>query len=169
MSKRVRLGVVLMLVLSLALLVTGCQQAADNAAKNAVAAAAGVKVEGSGDSVTITGNDGSTTTVGKTLPVGMPSDMPVYQGTIVTSGKSTTSDGTTFSFSMETADGAQKVSDWYKGEFEKGGWTVDNAFSGTTSDGVTAMLSAKKGTSEAQITAGEQSGKTTIIAVLVVK
>jgi len=169
MSKRVRLGVVLMLVLSMALLVTGCQQAADNAAKNAVGAAAGVKVEGSGDSVTISGNDGSTTTVGKTLPAGMPSDFPVYPGTVLTGNKSTTSDGTSWSYSMETADSVQKVADWFKGELGKGGWTIGSTFAGGDAGNETSMLICTKGTSELNITAGTSEGKTTVIAILVVK
>jgi hypothetical protein len=169
MSRRFRLGVALVLALALALVVTGCQQAADNATKTAVEAAAGVKVDQSGDNVTVTGNDGSTTTVGKTLPAGMPSDFPVYPGTVITGNKSTTSEGTSWSYSMETADSVQKVSDWFKAELGKAGWTIGSTFVGGDAGNETSMLICTKGTSELNITAGTSEGKTTIVAILVVK
>jgi hypothetical protein len=170
MSRRFRIGTALVLVILLALMLTGCQAIVENAAKGALEGATGVKVDTSGDSLTVTGQDGGTTTVGgKSLPEGMPSDFPVYEGTIITSGKMATAEGSNFSFSMETPDGVQTVSDWYKAEFEKAGWTVDKTFVGGDAGSETSMMVAKKGTSEANVTGGGQEGKTTIISVLTVK
>jgi hypothetical protein len=164
-----RLGLAFVLVLVLAVALTGCQQASDQAAKSAVEAATGVKVDQSGGNVTVTGPDGSSTTVGQSLPAGMPTDFPVYAGKVITSGKSTTSEGTSYSYSMETADGVQAVSDWYKAEFEKGGWKIDNTFVGGDSGSETSMMTCTKGTMQGNVTAGMSEGKTTIIGVLVVK
>jgi hypothetical protein len=169
MSKRVRLVLAFAVVCALALALTGCQQASDQAAKSAVEAATGVKVDQSGDNVTVTGPDGSTTTVGKALPAGMPADFPAYKGNVITSGKSTTSDGTSYSYSMDTADSVQTVAEWYKAEFEKGGWTVANTFIGGDAGNETSMMTCKKGTMEANVTAGTSEGKTTIIGILIVK
>ncbi|HEY5112541.1 MAG TPA: hypothetical protein VIJ45_00330 [Coriobacteriia bacterium] len=169
MSRRVRIGVMLALVVVVALVVTGCQQTADQASKSAVEAATGVKVDQSGDNVTVTGNDGSSTTMGKALPAGMPSDFPVYPGTVITGNKSTTSEGTSWSYSMETADSVQKVTDWFKAELEKAGWTVGSTFVGGDAGNETSMLICTKGTSELNVTAGTSEGKTTIVAILVMK
>jgi hypothetical protein len=67
---------------------------------------------------------------------------------------------------METPDAVKTVADWYKAELEKAGYSVENTFIGGGSGSETAMLVAKKGTSEANITAGAESGKTTIMSVL---
>ncbi len=169
MRGSVRLGVVLVLVVVLALALAGCQQASDQAAKSAVEAASGVKVDQNGGNVTITGPDGSSTTVGQSLPAGMPTDFPAYAGKVITSGKSATSEGTSYSYSMETADGVQAVSDWYKAEFEKAGWKIDSTFVGGESGNESSMMACTKGTMEASITASTRDGKTTIIGVLMVK
>jgi hypothetical protein len=163
MQSRIRLGAGLVVMVVVALVLTGCQAAV----KGALEGASGVKVDQTGEQVTVTGPDGTVATVGgKTVPEGMPSDFPVYAGTILTSSKSTTAEGTGFSFSMETPDAVKTVADWYKAELEKAGYSVENTFIGGGSGSETAMLVAKKGTSEANITAGAESGKTTIMSVL---
>jgi hypothetical protein len=170
MSRGIRIGVAFVLVVAVVFMLTGCQAIVENATKGAIENATGVKVDNNGDSATITGSDGTVTTVGGTeLPEGLPSDFSVYEGKILTSGKTTGADGTSFSFSMETPDAAQTVSDWYKNELESAGWTVESTFQEIAAGTSTGMLTAKKGTSEANITVGENGGKTTIINVLTIK
>jgi hypothetical protein len=164
MSGKVRLGLGLVLVLVLALMLAGCQPATKS-----VEIAPGVKVDQTGENVTVTGPDGSTTTIGKSLPVGMPTDFPVYKGTVTSSSKSKTSEGTSFTFSVETVDSVQAISDWYDAELTKAGWTIESTWVGGDTGSEASMLSATKGTSQAYVNAGTSDGKTTVAAVLVVQ
>jgi hypothetical protein len=165
MSRMVRIGVALVLVAVLALAVTGCQAAI----KGAIEGATGAKIDQGNGSVTVTDPSGQTTTVGsKSLPDGMPADFPVYAGTLLTSGKTDTAQDTSFSFSMETADSAKTVADWYTAQLKNGSWTIDSSINEVGASVVTASIAVKKGKSEGGITVGEQDGKTTIISILTV-
>lgn len=171
MSGKVRLGAALVLVV-LALTATGCQAIAEKAVKGTLESATGVKVDQTGDSVTIAGEDGQQVTIGgdkSSLPEGMPSDFPVYSGTIAGSTKADTTDATAYTYSITTADPAATVADWYKSELAAGGWDVQNSVQGTSGDTVTMSYLAKKGTSDATVIISEESGKTTVNGVLSIK
>ena len=112
------------------------------------------------------GQNGSAPTVAaKTLPAGLPSDLPVYAGTVVASAKATSGGKTTFSFTIETADDPKTVAEWYRTHLDKAGWTVTSNGAG----GPVAMMSASKGSSQASVASGKSGGKTAVVCVLVVK
>ena len=113
-------------------------------------------------------NGKAPTVAAKTLPAGLPSDLPVYAGTVVASAKATSGGTTTFSFTIETADGAQVVAEWYRTHFNGGGWTVASNY---TKSGAApfAMMSARKGSLQASVALGGRGGKTQVVCSLVVK
>lgn len=130
------------LVVTAALLaMAGCGASAPGG----VPVAPGVNVQQNGDSVTVTGADGSTVSSSGegTLPEGFPADMPVYNGTIKTGMSSDEGQGKEFIVVLETADAASAVFSWYEAQLPEKGWTVKSTMK--TEDG--GLLSGEKGTS----------------------
>lgn len=159
----VAVALLVLMVSSLA----GCSCVAQKAAESAT----GVKVNQNGKSVTITGKNGTASisgTEGK-LPQDLPSDVPVYAGTVKSSATVSTGQGTNYTFTVETSDDVATVQGWYKDKLTSNGWTVTGAVTGGSDS---AMVSAKQGeTKNIVVTVGKNSsdGKTAITAIVAVK
>jgi len=143
--------VALLLTLGLMFSLVGCQSIAEKATETAIEDATGVKVDQDGDSVTITGEDGSSITAseGGELPEGFPEDAPVYDGVITTSLVSEEN----FTIGVETDDEWTTVWDWYVSELESEGWTKTTELKLEDS----GMLSGEKGDRLIQLTIGPAS------------
>jgi len=142
----------LVLACALAFTLVGCQSIAEKATEAAIEDATGVKVDQDDDSVTITGEDGSSITAGQggELPEGFPEDAPVYDGDITTS--LVTEDS--FTIGIETDDEWTEVWDWYLAELDSEGWTSTSELKLEDS----GMLSGEKDDRLIQITVGPGSG-----------
>ena len=126
-------------------------------------AATGVKVDQNGGKVTIQGKDGGTATVqeGK-LPDGLPSDFPVYAGTIRLGNKITNADGTAFQIVIETPDDAKTVGDWYAEKLKAAGWKVEGRNDVVTNGKAITTIVAKSGTTkQAMIITGQSADNNT--------
>lgn len=145
----------LLLIAVLAVAVVGCQSIAEQATEAAVEQATGVKIDKSGDEVTIQGEDGSEVTAssGGELPDGFPADVPVYEGNIIASVKAPEG----YSVTIEAASDVATVFDWYKTELDSQGWEIKSEVK--VQDG--GALSAEKGTQQLQVTFGADSGDAT--------
>jgi hypothetical protein len=145
--------IVLVLVLAAtAAVATGCEAIIGEAVKSGVESATGVKVDDSNNSVTLTGTDGSTVSMGGegTLPEGFPADVPVYEGTIKKGIATSTAGGKGFVVIVETPDAPADVLKWYEGELEAGGWTTTSALKAV--DG--GRLAAEKDATAVTVTIG---------------
>jgi hypothetical protein len=153
--RRLRIAIAILVLLALALGATGCGAIIKGVAEKAT----GVKVDESGDNMTVTGADGQSVTVGEgaELPDGFPTDVPLYEGKIVTSVKTDTG----FMVSLETPDEATTIYDWYQTEIEAEGWTKKTEMS--TPEG--GLIAAEKGTSTLGVNIGYSASdkKSTII------
>jgi hypothetical protein len=139
---------------------SGCQFMA----QKAVESATGVKVDKSGDQVTITGKDGqaSLSASENKLPENLPDNVPVYDGTVSGSATMETEQGTAYTFSIRTSDDAQTIIDWYKKELADKGWTVKTTFISGDNGGVVA----KSGDEELTVTISKRDdGKFEIGAI----
>ncbi|MFH1970908.1 MAG: hypothetical protein ABIJ05_00790 [Patescibacteria group bacterium] len=89
-----------------------------------------VKIEGDGEKVSYKGEDFEFSyDMGGDLPEGFPKDIPIYKDSNLLSKWSSTSEGEEgISVVLESADSLTKVSDFYKVELEKTGWTVTSSF-----------------------------------------
>lgn len=132
----------------------------------------GVKIEGSGDSgsitftgkdgkkvvidgsddsgsITFTGDNGETATFegGSTsLPDDFPSSFPVYAGMKVEgTGRSSAQEGTLFMANWTSTASTSDVSAWYKAELPKNGWNISAT---TEASGTTSYIFEKTGTAE---------------------
>jgi hypothetical protein len=168
--RRIRGVAAIILAIALLLSVTGCAQIAQQATKSAVENATGVKVDQNNGKTTVTGKDGSQATIsgseGK-LPDGLPTYVPTYTGTVKSSASMSTDKGTTFTFSIETADNAQTIVDWYKKAFTDKGWTVTTT--AITEGG--GMISAKKGETDTAVVSisNNSEGKNEVAMVVETK
>ncbi len=149
---------------------TGCRNIAEKAAQSAVEKATGVKVEEDGDKVTIQGEDGEMEISSKegSLPSGWPDEAPLYDKAQISGSTSTKTGGQSyFTVSMTTDDPLDTVFDWWKGEFESKGWSIDNEMV-FESDGVkTGSLVATKGDLNSTIWIAEEDDGSLAIAVQV--
>lgn len=105
-----------------ALVMTGCggdAGTATNAAKNAATNAATNAGKTAVNAVTNAATNSMPTGAVGSLPADFPKDIPVYTGATVVAG-ATGAMGKGASFS--TADGADKVAEYYKAELPKQGW-----------------------------------------------
>jgi len=146
-------------VLVLAGSIVGCQSIAEKATEKAIEKSTGVEIDKSGDEVTIKGEDGTEVTASSDgeLPEGFPSDVPVYEGKIVTSVKADKG----WSVALEASDDVNTIFDWYKSELEKDGWKIVSEMKVT--DG--AAVVAEKGDQNLQVTigaSGSDDGKTSV-------
>ena len=158
MSRRwlLRSGVVAAVLVAL-LAMTGCGLLL----RKGVESATGVKVDQGTGKTTVTGKNGETATIqeGK-IPDGLPSDFPVYQGTVKLGNKVTTGEGTTFSIVIETTDDAKTVGDWYDAKLKAAGWKIDGRNDVTTNGKSITTISATSGSKQAMIIAGESADTT---------
>lgn len=125
--------------------------------------------------VTATDEKGQTSTfkMGEGAPQNLPSWVPVYPaGTIQGTMDSTTPEGRSAAFSVSTADGVDKVADWYESQLKGSGFKVEKntfATNGTTSGGtvtgksdddkrnVAVILSAADGKTQAAVTFADKN------------
>jgi len=106
------------------LAMSGCGFVVEQAVKSGVESATGVKVDNSGDAVTVTGKDGSSTTVGgKELPATFPSDVPVFEGTIKSVMNNKSDKGDVFVVGIDGGAAPAEVAAWYDEQLRSGGWT----------------------------------------------
>jgi len=159
-TARTALAIALLIVMAIG--ATGCEMIA----KKAVEEATGVKVDESGENVTVTGPEGEELTISSsasTLPDGFPSDVPAYStGKIESSSALTQDDGTHFTVAMTTADDYDSVFAWHKSEYEKSGWTIENEFTMEAEGRRNGQLYGKKGDVESWTWIAEDAGQLTI-------
>lgn len=156
MMKRWTLG---LLVAALALTVGGCSAVEDKIGEEIgeeiAGAAIGGDVEVDDDSVTISGEDGDVTISddsGK-VPDEFPSDFPLYDDADLESSSSIKGeDGTSFYLSLTSSDEPEAIYDWFKSEFEAEGWEIVSDMNTNTDDGMTAIISVKKGDVDGSVT-----------------
>jgi len=169
MNRKMMLWGVAVLMLVAAIGMSGCGLLI----RKGVESATGVKVDENSGKVTVTGKDGGTATMQEgRLPEGLPSDFPVYEGTVKLGNKVQTADGASFQISIETPDGAKAVGDWYADKLKAAGWTIDARNDATANGKAMTTLSAKAGEKmQTMVIAGENSGDsgTTINVTLMVK
>jgi hypothetical protein len=143
MKRTLRILLALVVVVAL-LAMTGCGFIAGRAVKSGVESATGVKVNESGNSVTVTGQDGATVSSsadGK-IPEGFPSDMPLYvPGSIKAGIVSDSGSGKGFMVAIETPDAPAAVFAWYETQLKDKGWTVQT----TMKTGEGGLLTGEKG------------------------
>jgi hypothetical protein len=150
MKPSTRIVLVLLLAIATISMATGCEAIIGQAVKSGVESATGVKVDQSGDSVTMTGQDGSSVSVGEDgkLPADFPTDVPVYEGTVKTAIATDSDKGKAFMVNVETPDAPTDVFKWYEDELASGGWTVKSTMK--TGDG--GLLGAEKDTTGLTVT-----------------
>jgi len=140
MNRYVRMLVALVAIAAV-LAMAGCGAIA----KKGVESVTGVKVDESGNGVTVTGPDGTKITTGEDgqLPDGLPSDVPIYQPSSVTAGMVADTDGgKVFNVGLRTTDAALDVYSWYETELAAQGWSVNTTMK--TDDG--GLINGEKGT-----------------------
>jgi hypothetical protein len=136
---------------------TGCGAIVEQAVKGGVESATGVKVDDSGNGITIEGKDGSSLSSSNdgTLPEGFPEDFPVYEnGTITTGIASDGPKGKGFLVGIGTDDSAGTAFDWYETQLKDKGWTIKTSMK---TDGG-GLLGGEKGTQSFSIAFGPGSG-----------
>lgn len=116
-----------------------------------------------GDSKTVKIPGGGEVSTSNKLPNDFPSDFPVYPGAkVVGSIKGDQKGLQGFFVTWETGDQVDKVTAFYKKEFEKGPWKSES----TLESGDTVILGAKKVGKTAALTIGRADNKTTIAVFL---
>lgn len=90
-----------------------------------------VKIEGDGEKVSYKGKDFEFSyDAGGELPEGFPKDFPIYSNSnLISKWSSTAEENKGMSVVLETNDTVNKVSDYYKTELEKTGWSITSTFS----------------------------------------
>ena len=139
--------------------VSGCSSIAEQAVEEIVEESTGIEVDEDGEQVTITGEDGETLEIGggTTLPDDFPSDVPVYDGEIVSSTSFSAGEGQSYSVGIMADDAFADVVDWYKAEFLSEAWEVVGETTADVDGSSTAILAYRKGEMEAGITVIEDS------------
>jgi hypothetical protein len=168
MKRTVLTGALIICLAGLALSTTGCQLLAQKATEGALKNATGGAVDVKGDSVTITGKDGSQATVsGDTkIPADFPSDVPMRDdGTVKAVITNQTANGKSYMINIRFKVPQTELLDWYKTELEKGGWNITSTVS--TGDG--GMVAADKGAVSINVVTGSDSsdGYTSVITMQV--
>jgi hypothetical protein len=158
--KRIALSALLVICLAaLGLSVSGCQLLAQKATEGALKTATGGAVDVKGDSVTLTGKDGSQATVsGDTkIPADFPSDVPMRDDGSVKAviTNQTPSGGTGYMINIRFKIPQTELLDWYKTELEKGGWKITSTVS--TGDG--GMVAAEKGDLTINVVTGSDNSE----------
>lgn len=164
-------------VLGVVLLGAGCktpQQAVEDKVAEKVAesiieksAGSNVNVDVDGETVTMTGPDGSTFEVGKNrLPENFPSEVPVYDGaTIASSSSSGTGTNVGWTVTLTTSDSVSEVDAYYKNAMSTDGWETTYTY---TID-QTSVYTASSDTLSATISiapADDGTGNTMIVMLV---
>ena len=111
-------------LLSLGVLVSGCAAAAQQAAQQAT----GVQVDKTGNSVTLKGTDGQSTTIDSSIPDDLK-NFPVPQGFKSQGGGTMTSGGDKVAaVSWKGTGQIQSVVDYYKSTLPGQGWTEEGTY-----------------------------------------
>jgi hypothetical protein len=147
---------------------TGCGMIVEKAVTSGIESATGVKVDTSGNSVSIQGKDGSSLSSSNdgTLPEGFPEDFPVYEnGTITTGIASDGPKGKGFLVGIGTDDASTAAFDWYTTQLKDKGWTIKTTMN--TGDG--GLLAGENATQGFSVAFGPGSGdqKKTMINISV--
>lgn len=152
MHRGVRLAVVVLLALGVVVL-TGCAKVAEKATEAAVEKATGVKVDQSGENVTVTTDEGEATLSSEAkLPADFPADVPLYDNATITSAMTNKADeGMTFIVAATSDDDAATIFEWYKKAFEDKGWEIKSTMEVGDSVG---GLSAEKNSQLATLSIG---------------
>jgi hypothetical protein len=121
----------------------------------------------SADGVKITDEKGQTATIGGGSPKDLPSWLPIYPGaTAQGSMASTTNEGRTGGFSLNTKDSIEQVASYYESKLKDAGLTVDkNMLSSNdkTSGGTISGNSADKKRTAAVILSAADTGTQAVI------
>lgn len=119
-----------------------------------------VKIEGDGEKVSYKGEDFEFSyDMGGELPEGFPKDFPIYKGSkLISKWSSTAEENEGMSIVLETGDSVSKVSDYYKAELEKTGWSITSTFSQDDS----VVFSFEKGEKEGILGITKAEEKTSI-------
>lgn len=99
------------------------------------------------------------------VPDTFPKEFPLYPGYKVTSSMSGAASGKNNGFwlTLSTSDASDKVTDFYKTELAKNGWTIDSTF--TANDMTTQAIS--KGTWKGSLSMGKTSSETETQIVII--
>jgi len=166
---------VCIVVLALALGLVGCKSIGDKIGEEVgeeiVGGALGGDVEVDGDSVTLETDDGAITVEGDTgnIPEDFPAEFPLYDGLEVDSSSSISGDtDTSFYMNLLSADETADIYDWYKSEFEDGGWDITGDVNVSDDSGDTAMLTVEKGKMQGTLTISPEGDGTAVGIILVV-
>jgi len=149
-------------LICLALALTGCKKSATYSTSDG-----SVTVEqkgGDASSMTFASKDGKSVTMnvgGGKIPDDYPKDIPVYPGAKVTLTQSL-SEKNTRTLMLETADAADKITEFYKKGLESNGWKVEN----TMMSGDMNMLTAAKENRQAVLQIMNGGDKRTVNQVI---
>jgi hypothetical protein len=146
---------------------TGCGFAAEQATEELVEQSTGgeVEIDDDGESISIETEEGSMEISGgesAEVPDGFPSDMPIYDGTIVMAQTFDAEEGTAYNLGIKTTDGAYDVSEWYVDEFASEGWSVTSEMVNDTADMTMLTYQVEKDGTQAQVIIAEEAGETQI-------
>jgi len=160
---------ILVLLLTAAAGLVGCQNAVESATKAGIEKATGVSTDG--NSVTIK-KDGEELTIAGTedgkLPEGFPADFPMFDPMTITSGVSAEANGAQqYTVTGKTDSSFEEVQSFYVTELEADGWKVEK--SGMVNNGAgSGAINAEKGESKADVMmvqTSEKSGVELVISV----
>lgn len=146
----------------------GCQRAAEKASEALVENATGVDVDTDENKVTIEGEDGAVEIQsGSELPDGFPSDAPVYDADIDSSGKVSVQGTTSWTVAQTTGDAVEDVLSFFSDELASGGW-VENGKTQSEVDGSTiALIGATKGAMQYTVSIQQEEDQEVTIAISV--
>lgn len=147
---------VIVALIVLALLLTGCQQATQKAVEQAT----GVQVNQKGDNVTVKGQDGQSVTISSQVPDALKG-FPAPQGFTIGEGGSMTGDKASGNLAVASWQGkgsVKDVSDFYKQALVAQGWTQALA----QDMGDAAQLQYTKGQDQAVVTINSENDEVTI-------
>jgi hypothetical protein len=98
------------------------------------------------------------------MPVGFPSDVPIYPGARLTAGAQFSANGkTAWGMEWETLDSVTKVQAFYASKLSEGDWNVQ--FSGTANGSFSAVFNRKSNKSVTGILGADGSSGVTKISL----
>jgi len=164
-------GVALVALLAVAAL-TGCSFAAEQASEAILEGATGtdVEIDDDGGSVSIETEDGSVDISGgesAEVPEGFPSDMPLYEGTLLMASTMDTEDGTVYSLGIETTDDTGDVGDWYRDKLYDEGWSTVSEITNDSGGSAMTSFGVEKGDIQGQVIILSDSGQPTQVSITV--
>lgn len=169
MRSRTVVVMVALALLGSLLLATGCQKAAEEATEAAIEGATGIDVETDEDKVTIEGEDGSSVEIqsGGELAEDFPSDAPVYDAPIESSGRIGTEGALSWTVVQTTSDDFDEVVAYFEGELASKGWTVNGNTSNTADGSSMAIIGAEKDSLQYTVSVQQDEGQDVSVAISV--